>query len=84
MMRRLVFLTTVFMLVTQYALADNPKILKLSDVRPGTRAVGFSVFRGVEPQPFDVELRGVTNSKGFQWVLASIYGGSGETLETPL
>lgn len=84
MVRRLSFLTAVFILVTHFAFADNPKILRFSDIRPGTKAIGFSVFKGVEPQPFDVELRGVTNSGGFYWILAHIYGGPRETLETPL
>ncbi|MEK7138892.1 MAG: hypothetical protein AAB799_01795, partial [Patescibacteria group bacterium] len=32
------------------------KVMKLEELVPGTKAVGFSVFKGAEPQPFDVVL----------------------------
>lgn len=58
-----------------------PKILKASEIRPGTAAVGFSVFRGVEPERFDVELRGITDKSGFDLILSRIFRGP---METPL
>lgn len=63
------------------AWADKPKILQLKDLQPGTHAVGFSVFKGVEPQPFDVVLGNLTDMVGDSFILASISGGP---METPL
>jgi hypothetical protein len=38
----------------------NPKdFFPISEVRPGMRAVGYTVFAGSEPKPFEVEILGV-------------------------
>jgi len=43
--------------------ARNPEFFPLDQVRPGMRAVGYTVFEGGEPKPFEVEILGVL--KGF-------------------
>ncbi len=81
-MLRLVFLMILFMFgLGPPVFAQTPKILKLSDIRFDTKAVGFSVFRGVEPEKFDVQLRGIHNAGGFSMILSYISGGP---METPL
>lgn len=35
------------------------EIMPLSEIRPGMRGVGFTVVRGTEPEPFDLEVLGV-------------------------
>src|SRR3989344_4000002 len=81
-MFRVVLSLFLFVLLTgSTVFADTPKVLKLSEVKFGAEAVGFSVLRGVEPQRFEVELRGVTNGGGFNMILARISGGP---METPL
>ncbi|MBX4190353.1 hypothetical protein KW791_03620, partial [Candidatus Parcubacteria bacterium] len=55
-MKKLFFAAVLFFLTSNSAFAELPKILKLTDLQPGTHAVGFSVFRGLEPEPFDVLL----------------------------
>src|SRR3989338_9053215 len=60
---------------------QTPKILKLSEIQFDTQAVGFSVFRGVEPEKFDVQLRNVFDAGWFSMIVARISGGP---METPL
>src|SRR3989344_1218433 len=77
---RVILSSFLFVLLTSLPVfAQIPKILELSEVQFGTKAVGFSVFRGVEPQRFDVELRGVTDAEGFNLILSHISGGPMET-----
>ncbi|MBI2062123.1 MAG: hypothetical protein HYT64_00285 [Candidatus Yanofskybacteria bacterium] len=78
---RLFFVFVIFISFTDNAWAAKPKILLLKDVKPGTKAIGFSVFRGVEPQPFDVELRGINDAEGRNLILSHISNGP---METPL
>lgn len=76
-------LLLVFALVgffTVDAWADKPKILQLKDLQPGTKAIGFSVFKGVEPEPFDVVLGEPIDQRGDSLILARIYGGPMDTL----
>ena len=50
-MKGLLRLLSVFVLIGIFApnaWADKPKILQLKDLKPGTHAIGFSVFKGVE------------------------------------
>ncbi|OGN03833.1 MAG: hypothetical protein A2655_01055 [Candidatus Yanofskybacteria bacterium RIFCSPHIGHO2_01_FULL_43_42] len=61
--------------------ADVPKILTLSEIQAGTKAVGFTVFSGVEPQRFDVVLGEPIDAGGFYYVLIKVSGGP---METPL
>src|SRR5262245_470145 len=42
---------------------ENSRFFPLDQVKPGMRAVGYTVFDGSEPKPFDVEILGVL--KGF-------------------
>ena len=63
------------------AWADKPKILLLKDLQPGTEAIGFSVFKGVEPQPFNVVLGEPVDKFGSSFILARIFGGP---MDTPL
>lgn len=65
------------------AFAAKPKVMAVADLKPGTKAIGFSVFRGVEPEPFDVVLGEATQMFGLNLILARIYG-SPPSLETPL
>lgn len=39
----------------------KPGFFPVEEVKPGMRAVGYTVFDGAEPQPFDVEILGVLN-----------------------
>ncbi|MBI2065111.1 MAG: hypothetical protein HYT62_03615 [Candidatus Yanofskybacteria bacterium] len=80
-MRRVIFVLLFCLGMAGYAYADKPKILKLSELKPGTTAVGFSVFRGIEPEPFDVVLGGTVDQMGNSFILARISGGP---METPL
>lgn len=83
-MKRLLLLSLVaclLSLVSSPVFADVPKILKLSEIQPGTEAVGFSVFKGVEPQPFNVVLGEPVDVGGSYLILIKI---SGRPMETPL
>ena len=83
-MKGLLRLLSVFVLIGIFApnaWADKPKILQLKDLKPGTHAIGFSVFKGVEPEPFDVELGNTTDNMGNSFILAKISGGP---MDTPL
>lgn len=62
-------------------LANTPKILKISEIKPGIEAIGYSVFKGVEPQRFDVILGEPVNILGSYYILARISGGP---MDTPL
>ncbi|MBI2674535.1 MAG: hypothetical protein HYX22_02255 [Candidatus Yanofskybacteria bacterium] len=64
-----------------FAQTPKPKILKMSEIQFNTPAVGFSVFRGVEPERFEVKIKHVTDIEGFPIILARISGGP---METPL
>lgn len=76
------FLMILFMfMIGPPVFADTPKILRISEIKPGTQAVGFSVFRGVEPKKFDVELREVADAEGFDLIIARVSNGP---METPL
>ena len=35
------------------------KIMKVDDVRPGTKGIGYTVFQGTKPEPMGVEVLGV-------------------------
>ena len=83
-MRGLLRLLSAFVLVGFFAVdasAAKPKILLLKDLQPGTKAIGFSVFKGVEPQPFDIVLGEPVEQMGNSFILAKIFGGP---METPL
>ena len=81
-MRRLIFGVVFLALLTASSVfADPPDLLKISDIKFGTKAVGFSVFRGIEPEKFDVELRNPVDYMGRVLILARVSGGP---LETPL
>lgn len=60
--------------------AAKPKILQLKNLEPGTHAIGFSVFKGVEPRSFDVELGGPTDYMGNSLILSRVSGGPMDTL----
>lgn len=77
-------LLSAFLLVGLFgvdAFANIPKILLLKDLKPGTLAIGFSVFKGVEPLPFDVVLGESIDKMGSRFILARISGGP---MDTPL
>jgi hypothetical protein len=81
-MRFLTALAALFVLsANSPAIADVPKVLKLSELKPGIEAIGFSVFKGVEPQPFNVLLGEPIDNMGSYFILARISGGP---METPL
>ncbi len=61
--------------------AAKPKVLSLAELKPGTKAIGFSVFQGVEPEKFDVVLGKAFAELGNPYIYARISGGP---LETPL
>ncbi|MFQ5676305.1 MAG: hypothetical protein ACE5G1_10445 [bacterium] len=55
------------------------KILRVRDLVPGTKAVGFTVFKGAEPQKFEVLLGEPVNFVDQTLILARISGGPLET-----
>lgn len=75
----LAFLLVVFF--TADAFADIPKLLLVKDIKPGTPAIGLSVFKGVEPKPFNVVLLEPVDAMGAYLVLIRISDGP---METPL
>ncbi len=75
------FVALLVSLLGSSAFANTPKILKVSEIQAGTEAIGFSVFKGVEPKPFNVILGEPIESGGFYYVLIRISGGP---METPL
>lgn len=84
-MKVLLRLLSVFLLISIFASnawAAKPKILQLKDLEPGTHAIGFSVFKGVEPEPFDVVLGGLIDQMGDSFILARIFGKT--SMDTPL
>lgn len=84
-MRFLLRLFSVFVLISFFAAdawAAKPKILLLKDLEPGTKAIGFSVFRGVEPEPFNVDLGEPIDQLGSSFILVRIYGKT--SMDTPL
>lgn len=80
-MRNFVFAAALFLGTYGTANAQIPNILGLENVKAGTKAIGFSVFKGVEPQPFDVVLEEPMDAFGFYLILLRISGGP---METPL
>lgn len=75
---------SVFVLIGSFATnvwANTPKILLLKDLQSGTKAIGFSVFKGVEPEPFSVVLGEQTDQMGNSFILVRISGGP---MDTPL
>ena len=38
------------------------KIMKVDDVRPGMKGVGYTVFQGTKPEPMGVEVLGVLHN----------------------
>jgi len=82
---RWLFLILFLLFSAELSFAATPKILKIKDVKPGTQAVGFSTFEGIEPESFDVELGEPVNTFNLNLVLARLSGGSvGTSLRTPL
>src|SRR3989344_4123719 len=76
----LTFLVIAFFASNAWANAPK-KILLLKDLKPGTEAIGFSVFKGVEPQPFNVVLGEPVDAMGSYRILIRISGGP---MATPL
>src|SRR5215831_14665590 len=42
--------------------AGKPEILKLSEVKPGMKAVAWTVFSGTEPEPVPIEIIGISKN----------------------
>src|SRR5215467_7651147 len=42
--------------------AGKPEILKLSEVKPGMKAVAWTVFSGAEPEPVPIEIIGISKN----------------------
>ncbi len=78
---RLLSLIALISVFAANASASTPKILLLKDLQAGMKAIGFSVFKGTEPQPFDVELGQVVDEMGDSFILVRISGGP---MDTPL
>src|SRR3989344_1360544 len=79
----LIFINLFLLVFSGPAFADNPKIMLLANLKYGTPAIGFSVFRGVEPEAFDVTLGNTMDYLGATYVLIRI-SGQPATLDTPL
>lgn len=74
-MVRLFFVVLFLLFFTESAFAKTPKILKVKDIKSGTQAFGFTVFQGIEPEPFDVEFGESTQQFDLSLVLARLSGG---------
>lgn len=83
MLKRLAIPITLasFFLVNS-AYAAKPKMLKKEDLKSGAPAIGFTVFRGIEPERFEVILGEVFERDGLDLITARIYGGP--FLDAPL
>lgn len=71
----------LFFLVNS-AYAARPKILKKEDLKSGMPAIGFTVFRGTEPERFEVILGELFERDGMDLITARIHGGP--FLDAPL
>src|ERR1041385_1508073 len=68
-MKKAAVLLNVLFVVLSLAQAQTPalpsqapataKIMKVDDVRPGMKGVGYTVFQGTQPEPMGVEVLGV-------------------------
>lgn len=77
-----VFVSLVFIFTAaQELFANMPPILRVEDLVPGTKAVGFSDFQGVKHERFEVLLGEPHNSAGRLIIFGRISGGP---METPL
>src|SRR3989344_6567405 len=79
----LMLFVSMFVLCSRAAFAKTPGIAKLTDLRRGEKAIGFTVFRGLYPEKFDVTLGGTQNWIGQKYILAQI-SGLPSGIETPL
>src|SRR4051794_33332585 len=59
------------------AIAQTPKFLPLSDIQPGMKGIGRTVFQGTAIEEFQVEILGVLKNYGPKqdMVLARLSGG---------
>src|SRR3954463_11987396 len=74
----LLFLTTVFALtISATATAQTPRFLPVSEIRPGMKGTGRTVFQGTAIEEFQVEVLGVLKNYGPKqdMVLARLSGG---------
>ncbi|MEE8277387.1 MAG: SpoIVB peptidase S55 domain-containing protein, partial [Thermoanaerobaculia bacterium] len=55
---------------------DAPAIMPLEEVRPGATGYGLSVFRGQQPERFEVEVLGVWRNlrPGLSYIVARLSG----------
>lgn len=60
-MKRLLVLTFVLVAVLLTSTIQATDYVKVSDIRPGMKAYGLTVFRGTEPERFDVEVLGISS-----------------------
>ncbi|HKQ03700.1 MAG TPA: SpoIVB peptidase S55 domain-containing protein [Blastocatellia bacterium] len=65
-MRRIFAALCFIAILTMVALASDPdaKLMPVSDVKPGMKGYGMSVFQGTKPERFEVEILGTL--EGFQ------------------
>ncbi|PIR41726.1 MAG: hypothetical protein COV30_02250, partial [Candidatus Yanofskybacteria bacterium CG10_big_fil_rev_8_21_14_0_10_37_15] len=74
-------LSFLFLFTPSFLFADVPKIFKVSEIKANTKAIGFSVFKGVVPEPFDVILLEPIRMMDSYLILIRISGGP---MDTPL
>jgi hypothetical protein len=60
-MKRLLVLVFVLAAILFAGAAQATDYVKVSDIQPGMKAYGLSVFRGTEPERFDVEVLGISS-----------------------
>src|SRR6185369_12452193 len=65
-MRRIFAALCFIAILTMVALASEPdaKLMPVSDIKPGMKGYGMSVFQGTKPERFEVEILGTL--EGFQ------------------
>ena len=52
-------LAATFLICSPSVAATGPQIIPLSQIKPGMRGVGYTIFSGDKIQPFDVEVIGI-------------------------
>lgn len=69
------FVILVFVLLGFIGLAQAQQIAPLSTVKPGDRGYGLTVFRGVQPEKFEYEVKGILDLGDEKYIVIWLSGG---------
>lgn len=73
-LRILIPLILVLFLISSITLTAKEEIMPLSQVKPGMKGKGYSVFKGTEPSEFDVEIIGTMAMGNKKLIIAKLSG----------